>query len=242
MEDNKRVIRAFYDAINRKDLAAFPMLAHPDLPGGMTGLQTALGSLLTAFPDIQYTLHDVLADGDKVAARWTWTGTHTAAFRSYPASGKRVTDVGFAVFGMRDEKIASIDMLTDRLGFLEQIGMAPATAAVIDTRRAPNGVYLIDTFVVPDGARAELESATKRNRDFIRSLDGFRGDAVFAKKQGEAWNIATVAAWESAAAIAAAKEQVQAFYQRIGFDVQASITAWGVTMQRTICEAPAALQ
>jgi steroid delta-isomerase-like uncharacterized protein len=243
MQDlNKQVVRAFYDGLNRGALASLTELAHPELPGGVDGLRAALSALLAAVPDIHYTLHDVVAEGDQVAARWTWTGTQTGPFRGYPASGKRISDLGFAVFGVRDGKIASISMLTDRLGFLEQIGMAPASAAVIDPRRAPQGVYVIDTFVVPDAARAEFEAATKRNRAFIRTLDGFRGDAVFTRKQGEAWTIATIAAWDSAAALANATEQVQAYYQRIGFDAQAATKAWGVTMQRTICDAPPELQ
>ncbi|HEY4176256.1 MAG TPA: ester cyclase [Kofleriaceae bacterium] len=237
MRDNKHVVMAFFDALNDKKLEVLPTLAHPELPGGTAGLQVGLGALLSAVPDIRYTLHDVLAEGDKVAVRWSWTGTQSAPFRNYPASGARVTDGGFGVFGVRDGKLASIEILTDRLGFLEQIGMGPASAAVIDPRRAPNGVYLIDTFIVPDAHREEFEAATKRNRDFIRKLDGFRGDTVFVRKHGEAWNIATIAAWDSPAAIAAAKDRVQAYYKEIGFDVSAATKAWGVTMQRTICEA-----
>ncbi|HEY4055341.1 MAG TPA: ester cyclase [Kofleriaceae bacterium] len=242
MDSNKHVVSAFFDAINTKKLDRINDLAHPSLAGGTAGLQAGLGALVGAVPDIHYTLLDLVEEGTKVAARWQWTGTHTRAFRNYPASGNVLKDVGFGVFGVRDGKLATIEILTDRLGFLEQIGMAPASAAVIDTRRAPNGVYLVDTFVVPDAHREEFRAATRRNRDFIRTLDGFRGDALFVTKRGEAWNIATIAAWDSPAAIAAAKERVQAYYKEIGFDVAAATKAWGVTMQRTICEAPPTAQ
>ena len=114
--------------------------------------------------------------------------------------------------------------------------------AVIDPGRAPDGVYLIDTFVVPAAARGEFEAAMRRNREYIRTLEGFRGDAVLVRKQGESFDIATIAVWDSPLAIAQAKEQVAAFYQRIGFDMRAAIASWGVTLQRSICEAPAALQ
>lgn len=114
--------------------------------------------------------------------------------------------------------------------------------AVIDPSRAPEGIYLVDTFHVPSAARPEFEAAMKRNREFIRTLAGFRGDAVLVRKQGDGFDIATIAAWESPAAIARAKEQVTAYYERIGFDMPAAIAKWGVTLERTICEAPAALQ
>lgn len=115
-------------------------------------------------------------------------------------------------------------------------------APVLDTSRAPSGVYLIDTFLVPAAARAEFEAAMRRNREYIRTLAGFRGDAVLLKKQGAAFDIATIAVWESVTAIARAKEQVAAFYERIGFDMPATLARWGVTLQRTICDAPAELQ
>jgi hypothetical protein len=129
----------------------------------------------------------------------------------------------------------------------EQVSL-PSDAAlgisvpVLDTRRAPTGVYLIDTFLVPAAVRGEFETAMRRNREYIRTLEGFCGDAVLVRKQGEAFDIATIAVWESPAAIARAKAQVAAFYQRIDFDMPATIARWGVSFQRTICEAPAELQ
>lgn len=113
---------------------------------------------------------------------------------------------------------------------------------VIDTRQAPEGIYLVDTFKVPAAARPEFEAAMLRNRTFIRTLDGFCGDVVFVRKQGETFDVATIAAWESAAAVASAKARVEAYYAEIGFDMRAAIARWGVTLERTLCEAPPALQ
>jgi heme oxygenase (mycobilin-producing) len=118
-----------------------------------------------------------------------------------------------------------------------------AVPHVIDTKLSPDGVYLIDTFTVPQAARPEFEAAMRRNRAFIRGLAGFRGDAVFVRQQGNAtFEIATIAAWESPAVIAAARAEVEAFYARIGFDMPAALASWGVTLQRAICSAPADLQ
>lgn len=115
-------------------------------------------------------------------------------------------------------------------------------APIIDPRLAPDAVYLIDTFKVPAEARAQFEEAMKRNRDFIRAIDGFRGDTVLVRKQGDGFDIATIAAWENADAIARARELVAAHYQRIGFDMQKTMAGWGVTLQRTFCTAPTELQ
>jgi len=113
---------------------------------------------------------------------------------------------------------------------------------IIDTSLAPEGIYLVDTFEVPAAARADFEAAMLRNRAFIRTLEGFCGDVVLVRKHGETFDVATIAAWESAAAVAKAKERVEAYYAEIGFDMRASIAKWGVTLERTLCEAPPALQ
>ena len=125
----------------------------------------------------------------------------------------------------------------------EERAVSAAGARAIDVGLVPGGVFLVDTFTVPAAARSEFEAAMRRNREFIRTLDGFRGDAVFVRAQGDGgFDIATIAAWESPEAIARAKEQVTAYYQRIGFDMPATIARWGVRLQRTICSTPPELQ
>ena len=122
---------------------------------------------------------------------------------------------------------------------LEIVSLEAMSTPVIDTSRAPHGIYLVDTFTVPAAARSAFEAAMKRNRDFLRTLDGFRGDAVLVRTQGDAFDIATIAVWENAEAIARAKDRVAEYYRSIDFDMHASIAKWGVSLSRTICEAPA---
>lgn len=251
MEDsnrNKRCVLSLYEEVlSSHRLALADGLFAADAPAAAE-FRAAATDLIGAFPDIRYELLDLVAEGERVAVRWRWRGTFSAPFRGFPATHAAVADTGMAIFTFLDGRIAGVELQTDRLGFLQQLGVVPPVAslrapvAVLDARRAPSGVYLIDTFRVPAEARAEFESAMRRNREFIRTLDGFRGDAVLLSKQGEAFDVATVAVWESPAAIARAKDQVAAFYQRIGFDMPKAIARWGVTFQRTICEAPPALQ
>ncbi len=251
MEDlnrNKQTIRSLYENVLSGHLAGADELFGPEFPGGAAGFRALVAELIGAFPDIRYTVLDLVAEGERVAVRWQWTGTYSAPFRGFAPTHAAVTNTGLAVFTLSGGRIVGHELQTDRLGFLQQLGVVPADAAlrvaapVLDTRRAPAAVYLIDTFLVPAAVREEFEAAMRRNREYIRTLEGFRGDAVLVRKQGESFDIATIAVWESPAAIARAKDQVAAFYQRIGFDMPATIARWGVVLQRTICEAPIALQ
>jgi antibiotic biosynthesis monooxygenase len=87
----------------------------------------------------------------------------------------------------------------------------------------------IDSFSVPDAARAEFEGAMQRNMRFIAEQPGFRGHLVFHKSAGPtSMNIVTIAVWESRAAIEAATEKVRAYYASIGFDPGATLARFGV--------------
>jgi len=249
LNQNKQTIRSLYeDVLSNHRLELADELFAPEFTSGSAAFRKAIGEIISAFPDIRYTVLDLVAEGDRVAVRWQWTGTFHAPFRAFAPTQVPVTDAGMAVFTFSGGRIAGVELQTDRLGLLQQLGVVPTDAAlrapvpVLDTRRAPTGVYLIDTFLVPALTRGEFESAMRRNREYIRTLEGFRGDAVLVRNQGESFDIATIAVWESPAAIAHAKDQVAAFYQRIGFDMSAAIARWGVAFQRTICEAPVALQ
>lgn len=218
--DNKQRVVTFYDQINAGSIPTFPFSA-------------AIAELRAAFPDLHYTLTHVVGEGEHVAVRWQWTGTHKAAFKSFAASQAQVTNTGMAIFTFANGNIVDVVVETDRLGFIQAIG----ADRVIDISKAPQGVYLIDTFTIPGAARADFEAATKRNRDFIRTLPGFRGDAVFARAQGDTWDVATIAAWDDQQAITAAKDKVSAYYKQIDFDPATTMKKWGVTMHRTICRA-----
>ena len=81
--------------------------------------------LFSAFPDIEWKILDIIGEGDKVMVRWKWTGTHKAKFNQHEATGKTVTNDGMALFVLKNAKITATSILTDRLGFLQQIGAVP---------------------------------------------------------------------------------------------------------------------
>jgi len=129
---NETIIQTLFgECFNQGKLELLEQLVSPDyLPDyvgargarGRDGFKFILG-LRAAFPDIHYTLDDILAAGDRVAVRWHWTGTHQGEFRGISASQKPVSTTGNGIFRLRDGKIVGGSLETDRLGFLQQLGV-----------------------------------------------------------------------------------------------------------------------
>jgi predicted ester cyclase len=126
---NAALVRRLYEeCINRDQLSRVNELVAPEYIGprgerGPDGFVTALTALRRGFPDIHFTLHDVISDGDKVAVRWTWRGTHQGSFAGLEPTGKRVDNTGIAVYAIRDGKIVQAWIETDRLGILQAMGI-----------------------------------------------------------------------------------------------------------------------
>lgn len=141
-DENKRNVEKLFDTcFNQGDLGLLDRLVAPEYVGprgdkGPAGFRGIVVGLRTAFPDIHYTVDDVLAEGDRVAVRWHWTGTHKGQFRAFPATGKTFSNPGVGIFRFKDGKIVAGVMETDRLGFLEQMGAVPANVG-LGPRPAP---------------------------------------------------------------------------------------------------------
>ena len=78
-----------------------------------------------AFPDQQWLIEDLIAEGDRVVARSTMTGTHTGDFFGIPASGKSVRMSGVHIVRIQDGRIAEHWGNNDDLGLMRQIGVIP---------------------------------------------------------------------------------------------------------------------
>lgn len=128
---NKQLVRRLYhDYLNPGHLDRLDEIIAPDFVGagglqGPAAFSTVIAGLRGAFPDLIYTVEDVVGDGDRVAVRWTWRGTHTAAFRSFAPTGKRIENTGVAIFQVADGKLVRAWVETDRLGFLQAVGAVP---------------------------------------------------------------------------------------------------------------------
>jgi steroid delta-isomerase-like uncharacterized protein len=80
----------------------------------------------TGFPDIQVSIEDLVAEGKKVVAHWTWCGTNQGEFQGIPPTGKQVTGSGISIQRIADGKIAEAWVNFDTLGMLQQLGVIPA--------------------------------------------------------------------------------------------------------------------
>jgi steroid delta-isomerase-like uncharacterized protein len=78
-----------------------------------------------AFPDLKADVEDIIAEGDKVVARWTMRGTHENAIRDIPATGKKVTVNGVTIKRMANGKVVEEWALINMLNLLQQIEAIP---------------------------------------------------------------------------------------------------------------------
>jgi steroid delta-isomerase-like uncharacterized protein len=136
IENNKAVIRKFLEEVinqNRMDratdLVVEDFVELDPLPGqrqGREGLKEVLRMMRAAFPDIHWAVEEMVAEGDKVVTRFTWTGTHHGIFMGIPATGKSVSVKGVVIDQLEGGKMSNSRMLMDSLGMLQQLGVVPS--------------------------------------------------------------------------------------------------------------------
>jgi predicted ester cyclase len=80
-----------------------------------------------AFPDMHVTIDDMVAEGDKVAARTTWTGTHKGEFMGVPPTNKKVTFSLIVIDRFAGGKIVEDHGEYSALGLMRQLGLPVPT-------------------------------------------------------------------------------------------------------------------
>src|SRR5258706_1891742 len=148
-EENKAVVRRFFaEVINAgnldraDELVTADYIEHQRLPGaeGRQGIAVAkafLSMMRGAFPDYHFDIEDLVAEGDKVVARLTVSGTHRGEMMGLAPTGKRVRTLGIEVFRVADGKLAEHWATFDALGMLRQIGMVPVPSQPLLGRSLP---------------------------------------------------------------------------------------------------------
>jgi len=133
-EKNKALIRRLAQALNTRNWAMLDELLAPNFvnhnasPGekpGREGHKEAAISIINAFPDIKFTIEDMIAEGDKVVVRLTFSGTHRSQFMGIPPTNKRATVQEIAIVRIVNGKIAEEWTNSDSLGMLQQLGLIP---------------------------------------------------------------------------------------------------------------------
>ena len=135
-EENKAIVRRFLEGIFTQGnpdvvdgLAAPGFVVHdPSSEAGEVDAEGVKGSIAWshgAFPDLRVTIEDQVAEGGKVATRWTVRGTHRSEMMGAAATGNRVTFTGTQTDFISGGKIVESWSNWDTLGMLRQIGAVP---------------------------------------------------------------------------------------------------------------------
>jgi steroid delta-isomerase-like uncharacterized protein len=134
---NKAVVQRLYtDIFNGDDPDALAELVAPTYVGydppdashpmrGPESLRQSAARMRVAFPDCRFAVDELLAEGERVAARVTLTGTHTGAFFDLAPTGKRLAITGTVVYRLEGGEIVASWGNWDNLGLMRQLGLLP---------------------------------------------------------------------------------------------------------------------
>jgi predicted ester cyclase len=132
IEENKKIVQRYQEIYNSNDLDRLGEVVSEDLltpkimpgiPTGIEGAKAAHRIMLTGFPDYQTIIEDLVAEGDKVAARITMSGTNTGSFMGIPATGNGVLFTGMYIARIADGKIVEHWGEEDGVSLLQQLGI-----------------------------------------------------------------------------------------------------------------------
>jgi len=137
LEANKELVRRLYEeAFNEGDLDLLGELVAPDVvthnpiildaPTGPDSIRGGVEMIRRAFPDFHVAVEDLIAEGDRVAAFLTMSGTNEGDYRRGGATGKRGTMRAFFIWRIADGKLAESWGAADRFGFLQELGIVPS--------------------------------------------------------------------------------------------------------------------
>lgn len=135
-EVNKSIVRRFVDeVVNRGDLGAVDELLSPNyldhdalipgLPGGREGAKRLYALLHAGFPDLEVTIEDFVAEGDRVALRSLWRGTHRGEFGGMAPTGRTVAFENLELLRLQKGQIVEHWSIVDNRNLLQQLKQAP---------------------------------------------------------------------------------------------------------------------
>jgi len=134
IEENKNIVRRYQEAYNNNDLEALDEVLSvdvitpkmmPGVPSGLEGAKAVHQRSLIGMPDFHTETDDLIAEGNKVVARVTMTGTHTGDFWGLPATGKSVKFTGIHIARRKAGKIVEHWGEEDGISLMQQLGFMP---------------------------------------------------------------------------------------------------------------------
>jgi steroid delta-isomerase-like uncharacterized protein len=137
-EESKDIVRRFWGVWEEGNIDLVDELlapdyvnrtpATPDQPTGPEGVKGVVGMFRSAMPDLRVVIEDMIAEGDKVAVRYTLEGTHEGELFGVPPTGRRLSIKNIAVERVSDGKIREHWRVTDSLDMMQQLGVVPEPA------------------------------------------------------------------------------------------------------------------
>jgi steroid delta-isomerase-like uncharacterized protein len=132
-EENKAVVYRWFDMINKHDLSLIDEVVSDDYRLGEFGMELkgpeALKQAFTigyaGFPDLNYRIDDIIVQGDKVAVRYTRTGTHRGEYHGFAPKNKWTEVAGALFYRLAGGRIVEALGYSDRLTLFKQIDVTP---------------------------------------------------------------------------------------------------------------------
>jgi steroid delta-isomerase-like uncharacterized protein len=136
-QENITIVKKSFENLNKHDLEANDQYIAEGARSVAAGSPGELNreqarqytqNFITAFPDLQFKVKDVIAQGDKVAATWMSNGTHTGPLITQsgdpiPATNRKVTVTGCTVFTFSEGKIVRQEIYWDQGMLMSQLGL-----------------------------------------------------------------------------------------------------------------------
>jgi steroid delta-isomerase-like uncharacterized protein len=134
--DCKAIVRRLYDEVwnkRRLELAdeiisPSHALHDPNVHGSAIGPEAykrQVTRFIMGFPDLHFSIEDMVCEKEKVAVCWTISGTHKGEFMGIPPSNKKMSVDGITVNHLADGKIMDSYVSWDALGVFQQLGAPP---------------------------------------------------------------------------------------------------------------------
>lgn len=134
-QNNALVVRGFVDeVITKGNIEAASHYAwedvveqvpFPNQGPGLDGLKDVIRAMRAGFPDIVFSIQEQIAEDNKVASRFEWTGTHQGEFLGIPPTGRPVQVWGIVIDRLEDGRIKDTRIIMDTLGLMAQLGVFP---------------------------------------------------------------------------------------------------------------------
>ena len=137
-EENKACVRRLTEEVwNRGNFTVVNQLVALDYAGhsptagetrGRHGYIAFYQALRSSFPDIEFTVEDLIAEGDRVVSRWRAHGTNLGEYRGLPPTGRSGSVAGVSIFRVTKGSVVECWTHADDLTLLQLVGAMPAPA------------------------------------------------------------------------------------------------------------------